>query len=153
MAGRWPSRRGAGQQVRQWLVVVQAAGCAPIPKAWAAGKDVSEKWENATTYASGLRVPGTSGWTCDVRTLTCTGTLPSGVTFNTATGVLGGGLALLGLRVEAALAILLLRGAGAGIDQAGDGEGQRHYDSLHIDSSSCLRWLQGECRDGRVTHA
>jgi hypothetical protein len=28
--------------------------------------------------ASALRVTGPSGWTCDVRTLTCTGTLPSG---------------------------------------------------------------------------
>ena len=28
--------------------------------------------------ASGLRVTGASGWTCDVRRVTCTGTLPSG---------------------------------------------------------------------------
>ncbi len=42
---------------RPRLISVQAAGCAPIPKAFAEGKDVSEKWENASTYASGLRVP------------------------------------------------------------------------------------------------
>jgi threonine synthase len=36
---------------------VQAAECAPIPKAFAEGRLVSEKWENARTYASGLRVP------------------------------------------------------------------------------------------------
>src|SRR5205823_10054441 len=28
--------------------------------------------------ASGLHVAGPSGWTCDVRRVTCTGTLPSG---------------------------------------------------------------------------
>ncbi len=42
---------------RPRMIAVQAAGCAPIPKAFAEGKDVSEKWENASTYASGLRVP------------------------------------------------------------------------------------------------
>jgi threonine synthase len=42
---------------RPRLVSVQAAGCAPIPKAFAEGRDVSEKWENAATFASGLRVP------------------------------------------------------------------------------------------------
>ncbi len=39
------------------MVSVQAAGCAPIPKAFAKGMKVSEKWPNAATYASGLRVP------------------------------------------------------------------------------------------------
>ena len=42
---------------RPRMISVQAAGCAPIPKALAEGKPVSEKWENAQTYASGLRVP------------------------------------------------------------------------------------------------
>src|SRR5882724_4058832 len=42
---------------RPRMVSVQASGCAPIPKAFAEGKSVSEKWSNATTYASGLRVP------------------------------------------------------------------------------------------------
>ncbi|HYB52961.1 MAG TPA: threonine synthase [Thermoanaerobaculia bacterium] len=42
---------------RPRMISVQAAGCAPIPRAFAQGKDVSEKWENAATYASGLRVP------------------------------------------------------------------------------------------------
>ncbi len=42
---------------RPRMISVQAAGCAPIPKALAEGSDVSEKWENASTYASGLRVP------------------------------------------------------------------------------------------------
>jgi len=42
---------------RPRMISVQAAGCAPIPKAFAEGKPASEKWENAQTYASGLRVP------------------------------------------------------------------------------------------------
>jgi threonine synthase len=42
---------------RPRMISVQAAGCAPIPKAFSEGKEVSEKWENAQTEASGLRVP------------------------------------------------------------------------------------------------
>ena len=42
---------------RPRMVSVQAAGCAPIPKAFREGKDVSMSFENASTYASGLRVP------------------------------------------------------------------------------------------------
>jgi threonine synthase len=42
---------------RPRMISVQAAGCAPIPKAFREGKEVSEKWQNAETYASGLRVP------------------------------------------------------------------------------------------------
>ncbi len=42
---------------RPRMISVQAAGCAPIPRALAEGRTVSEKWENAETYASGLRVP------------------------------------------------------------------------------------------------
>jgi threonine synthase len=42
---------------RPKMIVVQAAGCAPIPKAWKEGKAVSEPWKDATTLAAGLRVP------------------------------------------------------------------------------------------------
>src|SRR6185503_16130960 len=42
---------------RPRMISVQAAGCAPIPRAFDEGKEASEKWENAQTYASGLRVP------------------------------------------------------------------------------------------------
>jgi len=42
---------------RPKMIAVQAEGCAPIPKAFAEGKDVSERFPNAHTYASGLRVP------------------------------------------------------------------------------------------------
>ncbi|MDL2718688.1 MAG: threonine synthase [Acidobacteriota bacterium] len=42
---------------RPRMVSVQADGCAPIPKAFAEGKDVSVREGSAHTYASGLRVP------------------------------------------------------------------------------------------------
>jgi threonine synthase len=43
------------------LVAVQAEGCQPIVKAYREGKAVSEKWENATTVAQGIRVPKALG--------------------------------------------------------------------------------------------
>ncbi|HVE65823.1 MAG TPA: threonine synthase [Thermoanaerobaculia bacterium] len=42
---------------RPRMIVVQAAGCAPMVKAFAQGRDSAERWEHAATYASGLRVP------------------------------------------------------------------------------------------------
>ncbi|MBL8111365.1 MAG: threonine synthase [Acidobacteria bacterium] len=42
---------------RPRMVSVQAAGCAPVVRAFDAGLEHMEKWEGATTYASGLRVP------------------------------------------------------------------------------------------------
>ena len=39
------------------MVAVQAAGCAPVVKAFEEGKERSEFWEDAQTIASGLRVP------------------------------------------------------------------------------------------------
>lgn len=43
------------------LVAVQAEGCAPIVKAFRDGRDVSVKWENASTVAQGIRVPKALG--------------------------------------------------------------------------------------------
>ncbi len=43
------------------LVAVQAAGCAPIVKAYDEGKDVSVLWEGAETVAQGIRVPKALG--------------------------------------------------------------------------------------------
>ncbi len=43
------------------LVAVQAEGCQPIVKAFREGKDVSEKWEGASTVAQGIRVPKALG--------------------------------------------------------------------------------------------
>jgi threonine synthase len=42
---------------RPKMISVQSAGCAPIVKAWEAGKASSEMWVNASTVAAGLRVP------------------------------------------------------------------------------------------------
>ncbi|MGH9741307.1 MAG: threonine synthase [Candidatus Acidiferrum sp.] len=46
---------------RPRMVAVQAEGCAPIVKAWDAQRPSSEFFPNATTLASGLRVPGPLG--------------------------------------------------------------------------------------------
>jgi threonine synthase len=46
---------------RPKMIVVQASGCAPIPKAWQEHKMVSEAWESASTIAAGLRVPKAYG--------------------------------------------------------------------------------------------
>jgi threonine synthase len=42
---------------RPKMISVQAAGCAPIAKAWDEHKAVAEVWQNAQTLAAGLRVP------------------------------------------------------------------------------------------------
>ena len=42
---------------RPRMISVQAAGCAPVVKAWEEGKSSVEKWPAAATLASGLRVP------------------------------------------------------------------------------------------------
>ncbi len=39
------------------MISVQAAGCAPIVKAWDEGSGTSEMWQHASTIAAGLRVP------------------------------------------------------------------------------------------------
>jgi len=46
---------------RPKMVTVQAAGCAPIVKAWEEGKSTSEMWTGADTFAAGLRVPKAYG--------------------------------------------------------------------------------------------
>jgi len=46
---------------RPKMITVQAAGCAPIVKAWEAGKATSEMWTGAETFAAGLRVPKAYG--------------------------------------------------------------------------------------------
>ncbi len=42
---------------RPKMIAVQAAGCAPIVKAWEAGEEHAPLWENAWTAAAGIRVP------------------------------------------------------------------------------------------------
>jgi threonine synthase len=51
----WIGRR------RPKLIAVQAAGCAPIVRAFDQGRPTSEFWEGAATVASGLRVPKALG--------------------------------------------------------------------------------------------
>lgn len=46
---------------RPRMISAQAAGCAPIVKAFDAGADASEYWDEAATVASGLRVPKALG--------------------------------------------------------------------------------------------
>ncbi len=43
------------------MVAVQAAGCAPIVKAWRDGATHAERWEDAHTIAAGIRVPAAIG--------------------------------------------------------------------------------------------
>jgi threonine synthase len=43
------------------FVVAQAAGCAPIVRAFDAGADRAEPWQDPATHASGIRVPGPFG--------------------------------------------------------------------------------------------
>jgi len=46
---------------RPRMVVVQAAGCAPMVKAWEEGVEHAPHWENAHTFAAGIRVPQAVG--------------------------------------------------------------------------------------------
>ena len=42
---------------RPRMIAVQASGCAPVARAFEEGAEVSQMWENAATFAAGLRVP------------------------------------------------------------------------------------------------
>jgi threonine synthase len=46
---------------RPRMVAVQAAGCAPMVRAFEAGEEHAPRWENAATIASGIRVPQAIG--------------------------------------------------------------------------------------------
>jgi threonine synthase len=46
---------------RPRMISVQAAGCAPMVRAFEAGAETAGFWDGAATYASGLRVPGAIG--------------------------------------------------------------------------------------------
>jgi threonine synthase len=46
---------------RPRMVVVQAAGCAPMVKAWQEGVEHAPRWEGAHTFAAGIRVPQAVG--------------------------------------------------------------------------------------------
>ena len=42
---------------RPKMIAIQAAGCAPVARAWEEHQQVSQMWQNGATFASGLRVP------------------------------------------------------------------------------------------------
>lgn len=42
---------------RPKMIAVQSSGCAPVTRAFEQGQSTSQMWQNATTFASGLRVP------------------------------------------------------------------------------------------------
>ncbi|UYY76938.1 threonine synthase [Sphingomonas sp. R1] len=46
---------------RPRMYAVQASGCAPIVRAYEAGAEHAERWENAATVAAGIRVPRAVG--------------------------------------------------------------------------------------------
>ena len=46
---------------RPRMFSVQASGCAPIVRAWEQDDEFAEPWQNAHTYAAGLRVPRAVG--------------------------------------------------------------------------------------------
>jgi threonine synthase len=54
---------------RPRMIIAQAAGCAPLVRAFQEGAEKATPWENPTTHASGLRVPGPLGDRLTLRTL------------------------------------------------------------------------------------
>jgi len=46
---------------RPKMFVVQASGCAPMVRAYQAGKEHADRWDNAATVAAGIRVPKAIG--------------------------------------------------------------------------------------------
>ena len=46
---------------RPRMVVVQASGCAPMVKAWEEGAEHAPRWQDAHTFAAGIRVPQAVG--------------------------------------------------------------------------------------------
>ncbi len=54
---------------RPRMVTVQAAGCAPMVRAFKEGKEFAEPWQGAKTIADGLRVPAAVGDFMILRTL------------------------------------------------------------------------------------
>ncbi|MEK7240302.1 MAG: threonine synthase [Gemmatimonadota bacterium] len=55
--------------VKPRMIITQASGCAPLVRAFHAGEEKATPWENPTTHAAGLRVPGPFGDRWTLRTL------------------------------------------------------------------------------------
>lgn len=54
---------------RPRMIIAQAEGCAPLVRAFHAGEEKATPWQDPTTHASGLRVPGPLGDRMTLRTL------------------------------------------------------------------------------------
>jgi threonine synthase len=52
---------GLVNEKRPKMISVQSSGCAPIVRAFENGEEFAKPWENAQTFAAGLRVPGAIG--------------------------------------------------------------------------------------------
>ncbi len=66
LIGMWKAfdeleRTGLIGPERPRMFAVQAAGCAPIVRAWEKGAECAERWEGAATMATGIRVPRAIG--------------------------------------------------------------------------------------------
>jgi threonine synthase len=66
IAGMWKAFDELGAlgwigQKRPKMVVVQAAGCAPLVRAFEQGADHAQPWPSASTIAAGIRVPSAIG--------------------------------------------------------------------------------------------
>lgn len=57
------------ETARPRMIIAQADGCAPLVRAFAAGEAHATPWQDPTTHASGLRVPGPLGDRLTLRTL------------------------------------------------------------------------------------
>lgn len=78
LVGMWKAfdemeRLGWIGTVRPKMFAVQAAGCAPVVRAWEEGREAAEPWEGARTYAAGLRVPRAIGDFLILRALRASG--------------------------------------------------------------------------------
>ncbi len=75
MAKAWDELEALGVlgPARPRLVSVQAAGCAPLVRAFQAGAHEAEPWPDPTTRAAGLRVPSAIGDRLVLRALRATG--------------------------------------------------------------------------------
>src|SRR5256886_15765595 len=66
LIGMWkafaePEAIGFIGKKRPRMVAVQASGCAPMVRAYEQGVEHAERWEDAHTIASGIRVPQAAG--------------------------------------------------------------------------------------------
>ena len=106
---------------RPRMVAVQASGCAPMVRAYEAGVEHAERWDNAHTIASGIRVPQAIGDFLILRAVRESGGFAIAVSDEAITQALfqaAQGLAALDIPVEWHLAAVI----GLGID----GDGLRH---------------------------